>query len=200
MTTKAKSRFRVPKSYEDKRFSGKDRRPQKRSGLSGRGRPKKLSDYGIQLREKQKAKFNYGLREKKFASYVAEAGKRKGDSAVKLYEALESRLDSAVFRLGFSDSRSAGRQLVSHGHIMVNGRKVTIPSFALKAGDKVSIRPQSKEKGTFKDLDIRLKKFSTPAWLALDKEKREGEVIGAPNLDEEGLGPNLNSILEFYSR
>lgn len=159
-----------------------------------------LSEFGLQLREKQKMKFFYGLRERQFRNYAMEARRRAGDTAQLLVEILESRLDSTVLSMGFGATRSGARQMVSHGHIMVNGRKVNIPSFRVKKGDKISIRPQSSGKGMFNDLDIYLKKYTPPAWISLDKEKREGAVIGRPaEVNVAGL-INVDVIVEFYSR
>lgn len=161
------------------------------------------SEYGQQLREKQKLKFLYNLREVQFRNYVEEAERRSGERAENLISFLEARLDNAVFRLGFFPSRAQARQAVSHGHFLVNGRKVTIPSLRLRRGDKISIRPQSLGKGIFRDLDIYLKKYSPPPWLSLDKDKKEGEVLGAPSLAADpALAGNINlkAIVEFYSR
>lgn len=156
-------------------------------GIFGKMKKKKakrgLSEYGVQLREKQKVKFNYGLKERQFANYLKEANKKgKGEAKTRLVELLESRLDNIVFRLGLSDSRSSARQIVSHGHIMVNNRKVSIPSLRLRMGDKISIRPQSINKGFLKDIDIKLKKYNPPSWIKFDKSKKEGEIIGRPTI------------------
>jgi len=151
----------------------------KRRKRSNRG----LSEYGVQLREKQKLKFSYGLRERQFANYLKETNKKGGrDAKTYLLELLESRLDNIVFRLGLTDSRSQARQMISHGHIMVNGRKVTIPSYRTKVGNKISIRPQSIGKTIFRDIDIKLKKYNPPSWINFDKEKKEGEIMGRPKL------------------
>ncbi|MBI4059457.1 30S ribosomal protein S4 [Candidatus Giovannonibacteria bacterium] len=159
------------------------------------------SEYGVQLREKQKLKFMYGLRETQFKNYVLEA-ERLGEARVKLMQILESRLDNTVFRLGLAPSRIMARQLVSHGHIMVNGRKVSIPSFRTKKNDVISVRPQSSSKGMFRDLEMYLKKYQTPPWLALDKDKREGKVLGSADIADPALEQNINlgAIVEFYSR
>ncbi len=147
-----------------------------------KGRNRGLSEYGVQLREKQKLKFSYGLRERQFSNYLKEANKKGGgDAKTYLLELLESRLDNAVFRLGLIDSRSQARQIISHGHIMVNNRKVTIPSYRVKIGNKISIRPQSINKTIFRDLDIKLKKYNPPSWINFDKEKKEGEIVGRPS-------------------
>lgn len=161
-----------------------------------------VSDYGAQLREKQKLKFLYGLREAQFKNYVQEASKSALATTQKLLELLEARLDNVVYRLGFAQTRSLARQLVSHGHITVNGRKVTIPSFLVKLGDKVEIKAQSLSSGVFLDLDLYLKKYSPPSWFSLDKEKKEGEIVSAPDAADPALAQNINvnAIVEFYSR
>jgi len=168
----------------------------------GRGFRRNASEYGTQMREKQKVKFNYGLREKQFVNYVKEASAKAGvDIADKIFEFLELRLDNAIFRMGLSDSRSKARQIASHGHIMVNGRRVNIPSYRLRMGDKITIRPQSAEKGIFQDIDVTLKKHTPPAWINLDKSAKVGEISGSPAVGEEvGMESSLNTIIEFYSR
>jgi small subunit ribosomal protein S4 len=118
----------------------------------------------------------------------------------KLVGILESRLDNTVFRLGFATSRSTARQIVNHGHITVNGKRVTIPSLRVKRDDTIGIRTQSVGKGIFRDLDIYLKKHETPVWLSMDNDKREGKVLSYPSETDSGLGLNLNAIVEFYSR
>lgn len=166
-------------------------------------RPRNQSEFGAQLREKQKLKFSYNIREAQFRNYVREAEKRSGDSAENLVSLLESRLDNVVYRLGLLPSRSQARQAVSHGHFMVNGRKVTVPSFRVRKGDKISIREQSLGKGIFRDLEIYLKKYNPPNWLSLNKENKSGEVLRSPNLSEDqSLASNMNlkAIIEFYSR
>ena len=182
MTTKPKTRFTYPKTYRNiarDKVRGGSRGAPGSVATPRKKHAKKTTDYGIQLRDKQKIKINYGLREKQFRFFVEKASSIKGDSSAKLYALLESRLDSAVFRAGFTDKRPVARQMVSHGHIMVNGRKVDIPSYAVRIGDKVSIRQQSLDKGLFKDIDIFLKKH---------------------NVDDEGVRGTLDIILEFYSR
>lgn len=197
---RVKGRFYVPKSYvtQGRVAEAKGAPAKKRSARMGRR--KKSSDYGLQLKEKQKIKFSYGLREKNFLRHVRNAEKTHGDSSAKLLQELEGRLDNAVFRLGFANERSSARQIVSHGHILVNGKKVTVPSYKLRKEDIISIRPQSRDKGIFKDLDIKLKKYTPPNWLSLDKGSHKGEVKGVPSLEEEGMKPSMDSILEFYSR
>lgn len=167
----------------------------------GRRSRKAMSEYGLQLREKQKLKFFYLLRERQFKNYVQEALKGKGSDIVsRLAEILELRLDSVVYRLGFAKSRSIARQLASHGHITVNKRKADIPSYRLKLGDTIAIRPQSASKKIFQDIDIYYKKYQPPVWLNLDKAKKEGKIVGKPQAQDIELKTNLNAIIEFYSR
>lgn len=168
---------------------------------SGKRPRKSRSEYGIQLAEKQKMKFLYLLRERPFRNYVQEALKGKtGDISSRLAEFLELRLDNVVYRLGFAKSRSAARQIAGHGHIAVNGRKINIPSYRVKVGDRISIRPQSSAKKVFQDLDLYFKKYNPPVWIELDKEKREGKIIGKPGVQDIEVKTNLNAIIEFYSR
>lgn len=164
-------------------------------------RPRRASEYGIQLKEKQKLKFLYGIREKQFVNYIKKAMKTGGSNiAVILVELLESRLDNVVFKMGLSPSRNSARQIINHGHILVNNRKVSIPSYKAKKGDKVSIRAQSVSRKIFMDLDTTLKKFEAPSWMKLDKEKKEAEIVRTPFEDMVSKDININSIIEFYSR
>lgn len=168
---------------------------------SARKHRKTFSEYGFQLREKQKVKNIYRVSEKQFSNYVKEASARQGvNPADRLYENLELRLDSAVFRIGFAQSRSLARQMVSHGHITVNGRKVDIPSYKLKKGDVLGVRDGSKEKSLFTDVVARLEKQNTPSWIKVDSAKIQGIIQGVPKLDKSEVIFNLTSVLEFYSR
>lgn len=150
------------------------------------GRRSATSEYGAKLKENQKNKFGYALRAKQYKNYLKEAAEKAGGGDVKnkLFEILESRLDNVVFRLGFAPSRFAAKQMVGHGHIIVNGKKIDIPSHRIKTGDKVAIRPQSAAKGIFKDLDIKIKKQDAPAWIKMDKSKKEGIIAGVPLRDD----------------
>ncbi len=159
------------------------------------------SEFAVQMKEKQKIKFGYGLREAQLATYVKEATKLSGEKTpARLLELLEMRLDNIVFRMGLADSRNASRQLVSHGHITVNGRKVSIPSYQAKVGSKISIRTQSAANKYFKDLDTKLKKYNPPAWITLDKTTKEAGIVGKPDLASSGIKKGLDTLLEFYSR
>lgn len=160
-----------------------------------------VSEYGTQLREKQKVRSTYGLRERQFANYVKEASSKKGTNPVdRLYENLESRLDSVAYRMGFAGSRSLARQIVSHGHLTVNGRRVTTPSYRVSPGDMISIREGSKGKVLFEKLSERLEKYKSPAWLTLDLPHLKATIETSPKLTESGETYNLASIIEFYSR
>ena len=149
---------------------------------SGKTRRASSTEYGIKLRERQKIKFSYGLRTRQFDNYTKEAENKAGGGNVMaaLYSFLESRLDNVVFRMGLTDSRSVARQIVTHGHVMVNGRRVDIPSYRISVGSKITVRPQSAVKAVFKDIDAKMKKYNPPVWLKLDKTKKEGEIIGMP--------------------
>ena len=169
-----------------------------KGSFTGR-RPKAPTEYGAQLLEKQKVRFSYGITERQLANYVKKAAHIKGAGTVsKLFEGLESRLDNVVYRLGLAPSRRAARQMASHGHFTVNGRRVTVPSYALKAGDLIQVRVGSQGKKIFENLPERLKEYNAPAWLSWDVEKMEGRVAGKPENTETFL--DLNAVLEFYSR
>ncbi len=176
---------------------------QKIFGQKYRKRPRRpLSEYGKMLREKQALKELYGLREKQFKRYVKEALAKRGkvDVAEYLIQRLEKRLDNVVYRLGFAKTRKQARQFVSHGHFLVSGRKVRIPSFQVSKGDTIEIRPGSKDKGPFKDLREVLKEHHPPSWLKLDLENLKGEVIGEPSLAEANIPLQLSLVFEFYAR
>ncbi len=167
----------------------------------GKKKPRALSEFGRQLIEKQKARFTYGVTEKQFSNYVKAASAHShGSPAEELHRLLESRLDNAVFRLGLAKSRLAARQFVSHGHILVNGRKVTIPSYQIRVGEKIGIRVGSRDSGPFRDLGERAKDITTPSWLVLDAAKWEGEVKAVPAMTAGESNLSFPLILEFYSR
>jgi len=158
------------------------------------------TEFGIQLREKQKVRNVYRLSEKQFAKYVKNASTAGENPSEKLYEQLETRLDNIVFRLGLAKSRSESRQLVSHGHITVNGRRTSVPSRQMKIGDIVSIRKGSLEKKPFVGLAEKQNKAPVPQWLTFDAKKPEAIVRALPVLDKAVSGYNLTSVIEFYSR
>lgn len=168
-------------------------------GASGSKRPKVLSEYGAQLVEKQKIRFSYGITERQLSNYVKKASQIKGSgTVVKFYEDLESRLDNVVYRMGLSNSRRGSRQMVSHGHFVVNNKRVTIPSYEVKPGDVIKIREGSKSKKIFDNLVERLKDYTAPTWVSFDATKMEGKVLAKPKNTETFI--DLNAVLEFYSR
>lgn len=165
----------------------------------GARRPKALSEYGVQLIEKQKIRFSYGISERQLSNYVKKASTIKGSgTAEKLYEELESRLDNAIYRMGLASTRRAARQMVSHGHFLVNNIKITIPSYKLKLGDIIKIREGSKGKKLFENLAEKIKDYNPPKWISFDISKMEGKVKDKPENTESFL--DLNIVLEFYSR
>ena len=172
-------------------------------GVVRKRTPSPVSEYGRQLKEKQNLKRQYNLRERQFSRYIKEAVSEslKGGNSQELFlQSLERRLDSIVFRMGMAQTRNQARQMVSHGHFMVNGRKLTVPSFKVKKGDVISVRPQSAEKTLFQNIKLGLKKYQQPSWLELDKEKMEAKVIGIPSFQEISPSVEVPLIFEFYSR
>ncbi|HTE48650.1 MAG TPA: 30S ribosomal protein S4 [Candidatus Paceibacterota bacterium] len=162
-------------------------------------RPKAPSEYGAQLIEKQKIRFSYGITERQLSNYVKRAIEKKGvETAAMLYAGLESRLDNAVYRMGLGSSRRSSRQMVSHGHFMVNDKKVTIPSYELKSGDSIKVRVGSKGKGIFENIAEKIKDYSPPGWVAFDANLMEGKILDKPKNTEGFI--DLNAVLEFYSR
>ncbi|MFM7088100.1 MAG: 30S ribosomal protein S4 [Candidatus Paceibacterota bacterium] len=162
-------------------------------------RPKALSEYGTQLIEKQKVRFSYGINERQLSNYAEKAAASKGAGAVeKFYESLELRLDNVVYRMGIASSRREARQMVSHGHFIVHGKKVTVPSYALKVGDVITVREGSKSKKTFTTLAEKLKEYTAPAWVSFDVNKMEGKINAKPKQVDTFL--DLNAVFEFYSR
>jgi small subunit ribosomal protein S4 len=171
-------------------------------GLHGRQAKfrRKESDYGLQLREKQKARRVYGVFERQFRRYFKEAVRQKGLTGENLLILLETRLDNVVHRLGLASSRPQARQLVSHGHFEVNGRKTNVPSFLVSAGDTIAVRDNSKKKTFFKDLAQTLDGARVPDWLSLDKNNLSGQVLSEPTRDHIDVTLNEQLIVEHYSR
>lgn len=167
----------------------------------GGNRRRNISEYGRQLMEKQKAKYTYGVAERQFLGYIKKVRAMKNvNVSEEIFKLLETRLDNVVFRLGLVHSRMFARQVVSHGHILVNGKRVTVPSYTVRPGDKITVRPQSQTKGMFTSLAERLKGYSTPTWLVFDEDKMTGEVKTAPAYGETESNLNFALILEYYSR
>lgn len=163
---------------------------------------RRLSDYGIQLKEKQKARLVYGVMERQFRNYVKKATKMNGIAGENLLSLLESRLDNVVFRLGYGRSRAQSRQMVGHGHFLVNGIRVDIPSYIVRLGDKVEITEKSKKSEMYKiiEVDEELEERGVPAWLKSDKKQGSGDVIGKPEADDVEIGIQTRLIIEYYSR
>jgi small subunit ribosomal protein S4 len=166
-------------------------------GQHGLGR-KKTSDYGLQLREKQKAKRFYGLLEKQFHNTFLKAAKRKGITGEILLVMLETRLDNVVFRMGFASSRKEARQLVNHGHFMVNGKKVDIPSYEVMPGSVVAVKKKSHKSPKFEE--IKEMQISAPAWISVDVSKLEGTVVSFPMREEIDTPIAEHLIVELYSK
>lgn len=168
-------------------------------GQHGQGRGK-LSDYGLQLREKQKIKRIYGLLEKQYESYFEEADRRKGVTGTNFLIELERRLDNTVYRLGFANSRSQARQLVRHGHFLVNGRKVDIPSFLLRPGDRIAVAEGSRTLQIINEAIGALPRRGVVAWLDLEASKFEGTFRAFPAREEMNLPVQEQLVVEFYSK
>jgi small subunit ribosomal protein S4 len=172
------------------------------SGPRGRGgrRPPKFSDYGLRLREKQKARYSYGVLERQFRRTFAEAEKATGMTGETLAQLLERRLDNTAYRLGYSDSRNQARQLVRHGHVMVNGHKVDIPSFVVKPGDAVTWKGSSVNKALYNKAMERIEARVIPSWLSLDKKDLSGRVLSLPVAEEITTKFDKKMVVEHYSR
>lgn len=166
-------------------------------GQHGQGR-KKISEYGLQLREKQKTKRFYGLQETQFRNLFDKAARKKGITGENLLILLETRLDNVVFRLGFASSRKEARQLVTHGHFTVNGRKVDIPSYQVKAGDIIKVKEKSASSPKFRE--IKDMTITAPSWVTVDVDKLEGKVISIPLRDEIDTPVAEHLIVELYSK
>ena len=167
-------------------------------GQHGQNNRKKTSDYGLQLREKQKAMRFYGMQETQFRNLFDKAARKKGITGENLLVLLETRLDNVVFRLGFASSRKEARQLVTHSHFTVNGKKVTIPSYEVKAGDVITVKEKSTSSPNFKE--IKEMSISVPSWVTVDVEKLEGKVVAMPTRSEIDTPIAEHLIVELYSK
>ncbi len=171
--------------------------PPGQHGLRRRG---KTSDFGLQLREKQKARRTYGILEKQFARHFEMAEKRPGVTGDNLLQILESRLDNIIYRLGIADSRPQARQVVSHGHILVNGKKTDIPSYLVKPGDVVAVRPEHISEEYFKTVQVTIGRKDIPSWLTLDPGTLSGRIVTLPARADLDVNINEQLIVEYYSR
>ncbi|HYN08142.1 MAG TPA: 30S ribosomal protein S4 [Vicinamibacterales bacterium] len=169
-------------------------------GQHGRARRAKIVGYGIQLREKQKVKRTYGVLENQFRRYFEAADRQKGITGDLLLQMLERRLDNVVYRLGFATSRPQARQLVRHGHFTVNGKKVDIPSYAVRAGDTVAVRGQSGQNPTIQHAVEEVKGRGVPEWLAIDPATLSGRISQLPTRAQINLPVQEQLIVELYSK
>ncbi|MDP3729152.1 MAG: 30S ribosomal protein S4 [bacterium] len=167
-----------------------------RPGMHGQARHT-VSEVGTRLNEKQKIKVSYGLREAQLRKIVDRAMKNPGVTGQVMVELLERRLDNVVYRLGIAPSRSVARQLVGHGHITVDGRRTTIPSYLIGIGDKIGIRKESKDVGPLKDIQERVKNYNTPVWLQFNPDTLEGNMVSLPKDVEVPF--DVNSVVDYYS-
>lgn len=164
-------------------------------------KPTAKSEFAKQLIEKQKARFTYGVAEKQFAAYaksVIESGSHT--PANDLFAKLETRLDNVVYRLGLVQTRQFARQVVSHGHIIVNGKKINVPSYIVKPDDTIEVRPGSKNNAIFKEVDDKIKTIETPLWLTWNVERKQASALRLPTIEGQELLFDLNSVLEYYKR
>lgn len=176
--------------------------------LERRGKPpgqqatrrRRLSDRGVQLREKQKARYSYGILERQFRRFFEMAERQPGITGENLLVLLERRLDNVVYRLGFADSRAQARQLVRHGHILVNGQKVDVPSYLVKEGDQISWKSSSRESEYYKQMVQGLAGKVVPGWLSLNAEEGTGQVLALPTAADIEAKFELPAIVEYYSR
>ncbi len=169
-------------------------------GEHGERRGRKISDYGIQLREKQKVKRMYGLSEKQFHLFFERAEAQRGVTGTNLLVLLERRLDNVVYRLGFANSRTQGRQFVLHNHFLVNGKKVNIPSFLVKKGDSIEVKEKSKKIAAISDSLEAVVRRGIPQWLELEKEKHKGVVTGFPVREDLTMPIQEQLVVELYSK
>lgn len=161
---------------------------------------RKLSDYGIQLREKQKVRKMYGILERQFRRYFYEAERKKGITGEVLLQLIESRLDTIVYRMGFAPNRRRARQLIGHGHILVNGKAVSIPSYSIKGGDIVEVKESSREISEIIDSLSKSEHRGMPVWVEVDSANFKGKVLHIPSRDEIQLPVQEQLIVELYSK
>lgn len=171
---------------------------EKRRGTPGRRR--RISDRGLQLKEKQRVRYTYGVLERQFRRFFAQAEKQAGITGDNLMVLLERRLDNVVYRLGFADSRAQARQLVQHGHFLLDGRQTNIPSYLVKEGDTISWRESSRQTEYYKQVLENIQASSIVSWLSLDRQNLVGRVISLPSLNEIDAKLDGKTVVEYYSR
>lgn len=184
---------------QTQKFALAEARQSKGRGRGGR-RPGAMSDYKRQLLEKQKMRYQYGLSERQLSRYVKESVEKSTDPSTALMQRLESRLDNVVYRLGLAKTRRLARQIVSHGHVTVNGRKVTIPSYQAAAGEEIAVRDGSKQSVLFTRSEDEGAPAQIPAWLTFDAKTLRGSLTSTPTYDTTELLFDLEQVLEYYSR
>jgi len=180
----------------DPTFLGYDKKSNRTNTRAG----KKISEYGLQLREKQKAKFIYGMLEKPFRNYYEKADRMKGMTGENLMVMLESRLDNVVFRMGFARTRKEARQVVDHKHVLVNGKKINIPSYQIKAGDVISLTDKAKELQRYKDIIEVTGGRLVPEWIDVDQDNFCGTIKNLPTREMIDVPVNEMLIVELYSK
>jgi len=194
---KINRRFGIPLFGPSKALERRNYPPGPHGLRAGR---KKKSDYSIALGEKQKLKFLYGVLEKPFRAYYEEASRQTGITGDTLQRLLETRLDNVCYRLGFSNSRQASRQLVNHGHVLVNGKRVDIPSYQVKPGDEIKIGPKaSSQQLAMRMLDLTQSR-PVKDWITVDRQALSGKVVRLPEADDFDSGVNVQLVVELYSR
>lgn len=194
--TRISRRFGVPIFGPDKYLERRNYGP----GVHGPKSRRKFTDYGLGLVEKQKLRYYYGLMERQFRGVYERALRRRGVTGEQMLQILETRLDNVVYQLGFGTTRSSARQLVSHGHVKVNGRKVNVPSFALKVNDVIEVKDASVSRGlASKNLELSTNRV-VPDWLTLNKESFKGSLMRIPTRAEIQPIANEQAVVEFYSR
>lgn len=172
-----------------------------RKNRSAQGKSKARTNFGKQLIEKQKVRFTYALSEKQFSNYVKEViEKNTSNPSEMLFSLLEIRLDSIVLKSGFVPTRLASRQAVSHGHITVNGKRVTVPSMRIKIGDVIGIREGSRNKGLFQNIEERVSEITAPNWIKLNKSTLQTELSSLPTITQGDQNLDLQSVIQFYKR
>ena len=169
-------------------------------GQHGKGKRQKVSEYGLQLKEKQKMKYLYGVLERQFSNYFVKASRMTGKTGDNLVKLLEQRLDNVVYRLGFAPTRRASRQLVTHGHFLLNNEKVNIPSMQVKAGDLIVVRNKSKQLDVIHNSMKRVKDTAMYTWVSLDKAALAGTFLRVPEREEIPLLANEQLVVELYSK
>lgn len=191
--------FTVKCPVQKRSKDGNVQPPGQHGGVRGK-RPKKLSDFGLQLREKQKLRSAYGILERQFEKYFYMAQRQKGMTGDNLLILLERRLDNAVFRLGFASSRPQARQFVLHGHVLVNGRRISTPSYLVKAGDRVTIHDKFRQNVFLQESVNIAQSRGIAGWLEVNPEAQEGKVVSLPRRDMVGSTAREQLVVEYYSR